>query len=54
MGRTSFVAADDEAWWLSEAIVVVMEVSSPEVGTNVGYLFLIDVNKKQDNTYIKY
>jgi hypothetical protein len=54
MGGTSFVATDDEAWWLWEVIVVIMEVSSPEVGANVGYLFSIVVNQKQGNKNIKY
>jgi hypothetical protein len=31
-----------------------MEVSSSEVGANVGHLFSNAVNKEQDNTIIKY
>jgi hypothetical protein len=41
IGSTSFVAEGDAAWWLCKAIVVVVEVSSLEVGANVGLLFFI-------------
>jgi hypothetical protein len=41
IGSTSFVAEGDATWSPCEAIVVVVEVSSPEVGTNVGLLFMI-------------
>jgi hypothetical protein len=33
-------------------VVIVVEVSSPEVGANVGYLFSIAVNQKQGNTIL--
>jgi hypothetical protein len=36
---TSFVAEGATAWLFCEAIVATVEVSSPEVGTNVGHLF---------------
>jgi hypothetical protein len=36
---TSFVAEDASAWLLNEAISSIVEVSSPEVGANVGDLF---------------
>jgi hypothetical protein len=36
---TSFVAEGAIAWLLNEAIVSTVEVSSPEVGANVGDLF---------------
>jgi hypothetical protein len=36
IGSTSFVAESATAWLLCEAIVTTMEVSSPELGTNVG------------------
>jgi hypothetical protein len=37
IGNMSFVVVGDEARWL--IVVIVVEVSSPEVGTNVGYFF---------------
>jgi hypothetical protein len=39
IGSTSFVAKGATAWLSCEAIVAVVEVSSPEVGANVGHLF---------------
>jgi hypothetical protein len=39
IGSTSFVAEGAAAWLLCEAIITVVEVSSPEVGANVGHLF---------------
>jgi hypothetical protein len=36
---TSFVTEGAVAWLLNEAIVSIVEVSSPEVGANVGDLF---------------
>jgi hypothetical protein len=39
IGSTSFVAEGVTTWSPCEAIVVVVEVSSPEVGTNVDPLF---------------
>jgi hypothetical protein len=36
---TSFVAEDASAWLLNKAISSRVEVSSPEVGVNVGNLF---------------
>jgi hypothetical protein len=40
------------AWLLYEAIVTTMEVSSPEVGTNVGHLFSKAMNQEQGNTNV--
>jgi hypothetical protein len=40
------------AWLLYEAIVTTMEVSSPEVGTNVGHLFSKAMNQEQVNTNV--
>jgi hypothetical protein len=37
-----------------ECLSKVVEVSSPEVGTNVGHLFSNDVNQEQGNTIVKY
>jgi hypothetical protein len=37
--KTNFVAEDASAWLLNEAISSRVEVSSPEVGANVGDLF---------------
>jgi hypothetical protein len=36
IGSTSFIAEGATAWLPSEAIITVVEVSSPEVGANVG------------------
>jgi hypothetical protein len=54
IGSTSFVAEGAMVWVPREAIIVVVEVSSPEVGANVGYLFSNVVNQEQDNTIIKH
>jgi hypothetical protein len=40
------------AWLLYEAIVTTMEVSSPEVGTNVDHLFSNAMNQEQGNTSV--
>jgi hypothetical protein len=39
IGSTSFVDKDATTWLLCEAIIVVVEVSSSEVGAHVGHLF---------------
>jgi hypothetical protein len=39
IGSTSFVTEGATVWLLNEAIVSTVEVSSPEVGANVGDLF---------------
>jgi hypothetical protein len=39
IGSTSFVTEGASAWSLYEAIVTTVEVSSPEVGANVGHMF---------------
>jgi hypothetical protein len=52
IGSTSFVARGATAWLLCEAIVVVMEVSSPEVGANVGHLFSNVIDQEQGNTIV--
>jgi hypothetical protein len=39
IGSTSFVAEYASSWLLNEAICSKVEVSSPEVGANVGDLF---------------
>jgi hypothetical protein len=39
IGSTSFMTKGATAWLLYEAIVTIVEVSSPEVGANVGHLF---------------
>jgi hypothetical protein len=44
IGSTSFVAEAAPAWLLNEAITQKVEVSSPEVGANVGNLFLNAMN----------
>jgi hypothetical protein len=40
------------AWLLCEAIVSIMEVSSPEVGANVVHLFSNAINQEQGNTTV--
>jgi hypothetical protein len=50
IGSTSFVAEAALAWMLDEAISSIMEVSSPEVGANVGDLFSNTMNQEQGNT----
>jgi hypothetical protein len=47
IGSTSFVDKAVTTWPPCEAIVVVVEVSSPTVGSNVGHLFSNDVNQEQ-------
>jgi hypothetical protein len=50
MGSTSFVTEGVTTWLLYEAIVSIVEVSSPEVGANVGHLFSKATNQEQGNT----
>jgi hypothetical protein len=52
IGNTCFVAEDTTNWLLCEAIVAVVEVSSPEVGTNVGHLFSNAIYQEQGNTIV--
>jgi hypothetical protein len=52
IGSTSFVAKDATAWLLCKAIVVVVEVSSPTVGANVGHLFSNAIDQEQGNTIV--
>jgi hypothetical protein len=52
IGSTSFVAEGAAAWLPCEAIVTVVEVSSPEVGANVGHLFSNAINQEQGNTIV--
>jgi hypothetical protein len=49
---TSFVTEGATAWLLNEAIVTTVEVSSPEVGANVGILFSKAINQEQGNTSV--
>jgi hypothetical protein len=49
IGSTSFTT---EGWLLCKAIVTVVEVSSLEVGANVGHLFLNAINQEQGNTIV--
>jgi hypothetical protein len=49
---TSFVIEGATTWLLYEAIVTTVEVSSPEVGTNVGHLFSKAINQEQRNTNV--
>jgi hypothetical protein len=53
IGSTNFVAEGATAWLPCKAIVAVMEVSSPEVGANVGHLFSNAMNQEQGNTIVK-
>jgi hypothetical protein len=52
IGSASFVAKDAIAWLLCEAIVAVVEVSSPVVGANVGHLFSNAIDQEQGNTIV--
>jgi hypothetical protein len=54
IGSTIFIAEGATTWVPCEAIVVVVEVSSPEVGANGGHLFSNDVNQEQGNTIVKH
>jgi hypothetical protein len=50
IGSISFVAEAASAWLSDEAINSKVEVSSPEVGANVGDLFSNTINQEQGNT----
>jgi hypothetical protein len=50
IGSTSFMAEGTSAWLLNEAISSKVELSSPEVGDNVGDLFSNAMNYEQGNT----
>jgi hypothetical protein len=52
IGSTSFVAEGATSWLTCEVIVAIVEVSSPEVGANVGHLFSNAVSQKQGNTIV--
>jgi hypothetical protein len=54
IGSTSFVAKGTSAWLPCEAIVAVVEVGSPELGANVGYLFSNVLGQEQGNTIVNY
>jgi hypothetical protein len=53
IGSTSFVAEGAMALVPCEFIVAIVEVSSLEVGTNVGHLFSNVVNQEQGNIIVK-
>jgi hypothetical protein len=48
------VAAGAIAWLFCEDIVAAVEVSSPEVGANVGHLFSNATGQEQGNTIVNY
>jgi hypothetical protein len=52
IGNTSFMAEGATSWLLCKVIVAAVEVSSPEVGANVGHLFSNAINQEQDNTIV--
>jgi hypothetical protein len=52
IGSTSFVTEGATTWLLYEAIVTTVEVSSLEVGANVGHLFSKAINQEQGNTSV--
>jgi hypothetical protein len=52
IGSTSFVTEGATAWLLNKAIVSTVEVSSPEVGANVGDLFSNAMSQEQGNTNV--
>jgi hypothetical protein len=52
IGSTSFVAKGATTWLLCEAIVTTVEVSSPEVGANVGPCSRMLHHQEQSNTIV--
>jgi hypothetical protein len=52
IGSTSFVIEGATTWLLYEAIVTTVEVSSSEVGANVGHSFSNAINQEQGNTNV--
>jgi hypothetical protein len=52
IGSTGFIAEDATTWLLCEAIIAFVEVSSPDVGANVGHLFSNAMNQEQGNTIV--
>jgi hypothetical protein len=54
IGSTSFIDEGATAWLPCEVIIAIVEVSSPEVGANVGHLFSDAVNQQQGNTIVKH
>jgi hypothetical protein len=54
IGSTNFEAEGATAWLPCEAIAAIMEVSSPEVGANVGHSFSNVVSQEQGNTIVNY
>jgi hypothetical protein len=54
LGTPAFLAEGATSWLPCEAIIVVVEVSSPEVGADFGHLFSNVVNQEQGNTIVKY
>jgi hypothetical protein len=52
IASTSFVTEGATAWLLYEAIITIVEVSSPEVAANVGHLFSKAINQEQGNTNV--
>jgi hypothetical protein len=53
IGSTSFEAEGATTWSPCVAIVVIVEVSSPEVGANVVLLFSNTVNREKGNVIVK-
>jgi hypothetical protein len=54
IGSTNFVAEGAKAWLPCEAIVAIVEVSSPEVDANVGHLFSNAIYQEQGNIVISH
>jgi hypothetical protein len=54
IGSISFIAEGATTWLICEVIVAIVEVSSPEVGDKVGYLFSSAMNQEQDNTMVNH
>jgi hypothetical protein len=54
IGSTSFVAKGATTWLTCEVIVAIVEVSSPEVGANVGHLFSNAVSQEQGNAIVNH
>jgi hypothetical protein len=54
IGSTSFIAEGATAWLTCENIVAVVEVSSQEMGANVGHLFSNVVSQERGNTIVNH
>jgi hypothetical protein len=51
---TNFDSEGATAWLTCKVIVAIVEMSSPEVGANVGHMFSNAVSQEQGNTIVNY